>query len=131
MSEFTMDVQVRFRDIDALGHVNNAVYVTYLEQARVQYLKQVLGLGLENLDTVLVSLEIDYRKPITESDSVEVAIDISELGKSSIPMEYEIRDGNEVAAAAETVQVAYDTDTRSSKPLPDEWRDAITAFHDL
>lgn len=131
MSEFTMDVQVRFRDIDALGHVNNAVYVTYLEQARVQYLKQVLGLGLENLDTVLVSLEIDYRKPITESDSVEVAIDISELGASSIPMEYEIRDGNEVVAVAETVQVAYDTDSRSSKPLPDEWRDAITAFHDL
>lgn len=131
MTEFTTDVQVRFRDVDAFGHVNNAVYVTYLEQARVDYLETVLGVGIDELDSVLASLEIDYRRPVTDADSVEVAIEVPELGRSSIPMEYEIRTDDDLVAVAESVQVAYDFETRSSKPLPEEWREAIATYHGL
>lgn len=130
MTEFTTDVQVRFRDIDAYGHVNNAVYVTYLEQARVEYLRTVLGIDIDELDVVLASLSVDYREPVTDADSVEVAIDVPELGRSSVPMEYEIRDEG-VVAVAESVLVTYDFESDSSKPIPEEWREEIAAYHGL
>ncbi|AUX10723.1 acyl-CoA thioester hydrolase [Halalkaliarchaeum desulfuricum] len=131
MAEFTTDVQVRFRDLDAYGHVNNAVYVTYIEQARVEYLKSIIGVGIHDLDIVLASLSVDYRQPVTDTESVEVAIDVPDLGDSSVPMEYEIRADDRVVATAESVQVAYDFETRSSKQLPDEWRETISTYHDL
>ena len=131
MAEFTTDIQVRFRDIDAYGHVNNAVYVTYLEQARVEYLRSVLGVGIGELDIVLASLSVDYREPLTDAESVEVAIDVPELGHSSVPMEYEIRTDDGVVAVAESVQVTYDFETDSSKPIPERWREEIAAYHGL
>lgn len=131
MTEFTTEIQVRFRDIDAYGHVNNAVYVTYLEQARVEYLRTVLGVGIGELDIVLASLSVDYREPVTDAESVEVAIDVPELGRSSVPMEYEIRTDEGVVAVAESVLVTYDFESDSSKPIPKEWREEIVAYHDL
>lgn len=131
MTEFTTDVQVRFRDYDAYGHVNNAVYVTYLEQARVEYLRSLFGVEIGELDIVLASLSVDYREPITDADSVEVAIDVPELGRSSLPMEYKIRTDGGVVAVAESVQVTYDFESDSSKPIPEKWREEITAYHDL
>ena len=131
MAEFTTDIQVRFRDIDAYGHVNNAVYVTYLEQARVEYLRSVLGVAIGDLDIVLASLSVDYREPLTDAESVEVAIDVPELGHSSVPMEYEIRTDDGVVAVAESVQVTYDFETDSSKPIPERWREEIAAYHGL
>lgn len=125
---FVVELPVRFRDLDPMGHVNNAVYATYLEHARAHYFRAVVGEELPTADTVLVHLSIDYRIPIDiEDDSVEVAMWIPRLGESSIPMEYEIRTGGEIAATAETVQVAYDRESGTSKPIPASWRDAISA----
>ena len=124
--EFRTTISVRFRDIDAMGHVNNAVYATYLEQARADYYREIIGESLAEVNTVLASLTIDFRRPIAPDQTVTVGLSVSELGESSIPMEYEIRreDGT-VAATAETVQVAYDPETKRSSPLPTAWRDAI------
>jgi acyl-CoA thioester hydrolase len=81
---------------------------------------------------VLVQLSIDSRAPIDLDDgSVEVAMWIPRLGESSIPMEYEILTEDAVAATAESVQVAYDRDAGTSKPLLDGWRAAIVADMDL
>ena len=63
MSEFSTDIQVRFRDIDAMGHVNNAVYATYVEQARTEYFEEILEEGLDAVSTVLASLELSYERP--------------------------------------------------------------------
>ena len=124
--EFRTTIPVRFRDIDAMGHVNNAVYATYLEQARADYYREIIGESLADVNTVLASLTIDFQRPIAPDQTVTVGLSVSELGESSIPMEYEIRreDGT-VAATAETVQVAYDPETERSSPLPTAWRDAI------
>lgn len=128
---FTVSVPVRFRDLDPMGHVNNAVYATYLEHARARYFRDVIGESLPTADTVLVHLSIDYRAPIDlDDESVTVALWISRLGESSIPMEYEVRAGDRVAATAETVQVAFDRDAAESKPIPRDWRDAIGADMD-
>ncbi|MFC7229652.1 acyl-CoA thioesterase [Salinirubellus salinus] len=124
--EFETEFRVRFRDIDAMGHVNNAVYATYLEQARADYFREVVGESLSEVGSVLASIAIEFRAPVEGDDVVTVALTIPELGTASIPMHYEIRreDGT-VAATAETVQVVYDREAGESKPIPDAWREAI------
>ncbi|NEU58655.1 thioesterase family protein [Halorussus sp. MSC15.2] len=126
--EYTTDLDVRFRDLDAMGHVNNAVYATYLEQARADYYADVVGVPLPEADTVLVNLSIAYQRPITADETVTVALGVGDLGESSVPMEYEIRTGDGVAATAETVQVVFDRETGESRSIPKEWRDRIARY---
>lgn len=128
---FQTDVDVRFRDLDAMGHVNNAVYATYFEQARVAYFEEVLDVPLRETASVLASLEIDFRRPLEIEDDVTVALRVPELGESSLPMEYEVRTGETLVATGETVQVAVDSETKSSRPIPDDWREQIKAFEGL
>ena len=90
---YTTEIQVRFRDFDPMRHVNNALYVTYLEQARAAFYDEVVGV------------------PLDEVDSVTVELSVGELGESSIPMEYEIRAGETRYATARTVQVYVDRET--------------------
>jgi acyl-CoA thioester hydrolase len=120
--EYETELDVRFRDVDAMGHVNNAVYATYLEQTRVDYYADVLGVGLDDIDTVLVNLEIDYRSEIALAEgTVTVAMGVRDIGESSVTAEYEIRAENRVAATAKTVQVYVDPDEGGSRPLPEAW----------
>jgi acyl-CoA thioester hydrolase len=125
--EYETDLQVRFRDVDAMGHVNNAVYATYLEQARVDYYADVLGVGLDDVDTVLVNLEIDYRSEITLGDDVTVALGVRDVGESSLTLAYELRVDERVAATAETVQVYVGPDRDGSRPLPAVWVERLEA----
>jgi acyl-CoA thioester hydrolase len=120
--EYETELQVRFRDLDAMGHVNNAVYATYLEQARVDYYDEVLGVGLDDIDTVLVNLEIDYRHEVRlEDETVTIAMGVRSLGESSVVVGYEVRAGDRVAATAETTQVYVDPEAGTSRPLPEAW----------
>ncbi len=108
--EYETELQVRFRDLDAMGHVNNAVYATYLEQARVDYYADVLGVGLDDIDTVLVNLEIDYRHEVVlDDETVTIAMGVRAIGESSVVVGYEVRAGDRVAATAETTQVYVDS----------------------
>ena len=133
-AEFRFDVEipVRYRDLDTLGHVNNAVYATYLEQARAAYVDRVLGMDLEDGGMVLASLEIDFRRPIDAAvGSIRVECGAVSVGDSSFRMCYRVRgdgggDGDEPAATAESVQVAWDG--ASSRPLPAAWRESLRAF---
>lgn len=131
MSEFSTHIQVRFRDIDAMGHVNNAVYATYVEQARAEYFEEVLEDGLDAVSTVLASLELSYERPIHLGQSVTITIAISELGRSSLPMKYEIFADGERAATAESTQVFLDPETDDPRPIPDRFRDRIVEFEGL
>ncbi|USZ67771.1 acyl-CoA thioesterase [Halorussus salilacus] len=128
---FEADVDVRFRDLDTMGHVNNAVYATYFEEARVAYFREALDTPLHEVATVLASLEIDFHRPVELGDDVTVAIRVPELGDSSLPMEYEVRADGEVAATGRSVQVVVDRESGSSRSIPDEWRERIAAFEGL
>lgn len=130
MTEFRyeIDVPVRFQDLDAVGHVNNATYATFLEEARLSYMKEVLGVGAEDSGTVIAHLELDYRRPITEDSHVTVAVRTGELGTSSIPMEYEIRFEGEPVATAETVAVTVDDETGKPRPVPERWRSRLDSY---
>ncbi|TKX52504.1 acyl-CoA thioesterase, partial [Halorubrum sp. SS7] len=68
MGTYTADIDVRFRDIDAMGHVNNAVYATYIEQARTRYFRDVLDVDISRASTVLASISIDFRSPVELAD---------------------------------------------------------------
>lgn len=134
MSEFAfeLEIPIRFRDIDAMDHVNNAVYVTYLEQARVEYIEQIVGRELMETGAVIPSLEIDYRQPIDYAhESVTVAVRATDMSTSTVQMEYELRTPDGLAATAQTPLVTYDPAAGESVPLPDHWREAIREFEGL
>ena len=133
MDEFSYatDLNVRVRDIDFMGHVNNAVYATYLEEARTSYFEDVLDVPLTDIGSVLAHLEIEYRQPITIEDDVTVALRVSRIGESSLPMEYEIRAGDDVAATGETVQVTVDRSSGETRPISDRVRASIAEFEGL
>ena len=136
MSDFSFqrELDVRWGDFDSLGHVNHATYATYCEHVRLKYLEEVLGVTLDQLSTgegfsmVIANLEIDYRYPISEPDTVTVAMGVTALGTSSIVTEYELRAEGQVAATVEATLVAVDAETGSSMPLRQEWIDAIEAY---
>ena len=122
---YTTEIQVRFRDFDPMRHVNNALYVTYLEQARASFYDEVVGVPLAEVDTVLAQLEMSYEKAIDEVDSVTVELSVGELGESSIPMAYEIRAGETRYATGRTVQVYIDRETGDSRRIPDRYRERL------
>ena len=123
--DFEVEIDVRFRDIDAMGHVNNAVYATYLEQARVRYIEEVLGEPLLETGAVIADLQIDFERPIDWGEAVTVAVRAEEPRTASIPMTYEVRADGEVAARAETTLVVFDREAGESTPMPEEWRERI------
>jgi acyl-CoA thioester hydrolase len=132
MSDFSFEttVPVRFQDLDVVGHVNNAVYGTYLEEARSEYIEEVFEVDPAESGVVIAHLEIDYRQPVQEDTEVTVALRTNEPGTSSIPMDYEIRTEDGVAATAETVMVTIDYDTGETQPIPDSWRKRLAAFEE-
>ncbi|MYL15466.1 thioesterase [Halorubrum sp. E3] len=132
MGTYTADIDVRFRDIDAMGHVNNAVYATYIEQARTRYFSDVLDADLSRVSTVLASISIDFRRPVELVDGeVTVTVDVADLGRSSATMVHEVRAGGEAAAEAEATLVSLDPETGDPAPIPEEHRAAMESYHDL
>ena len=122
MTEVT--IPIRWRDVDNYGHVNNAVYLTYLEEARDQWVRETLG---PEVDFVIVRIAIDYRRELSQDDD-EVTVSCRGVGygTSSIRTAEEIvAKAGWVAAASESVIVAHDANARSSRPLTDEERETL------
>ena len=122
-------IAIRWRDLDALGHVNNAVYATYLEEARDRWLTGVLRLGETLWDYVLARLAIDFRRELKQDDGpVVVRTRLGRLGTSSVTLHEEIAArAGWVAAEAESVIVARDAAAGRSRPLTEAERAALTA----
>ena len=116
-------VEIRWRDVDAYRHVNNAVYATYLEECRDEWLEAVLGSSEGLWDFVLARVAIDFRRELTqEDDNVVVRCGLVRVGSSSVTTREEIRtEAGELSADAEAVLVARDPESGRSRPLsPDE-----------
>jgi acyl-CoA thioester hydrolase len=124
---FVTDIDVRYRDLDAWNHVNNAVYATYLESARIDYLESVLPDRVGGSDFVLAHLDLDFVDAVEYGDAVTVAVRATDLGASSLSFAYEVRADDEPAATANTTQVYMGADGTPT-PLPDDWREAVTGF---
>ena len=123
---YTHRLDVRFRDCDALGHVNNAVYLTYLEQARLHYWRALWGFGDADSTVpgvIMARAEIDYRRPAHYGQTLEIRIALAAIGRTSFTYDYEIVDeGNRLIASARTVQVMYDYAKARPVPISDDIR---------
>lgn len=130
MTEFSFEVELetRFRDIDAMGHVNNAVYATFLEQSRITYVEEVAGVDLESAGLVIANLSIDYRRPIEFGQTVTVRATVPEIGTSSMPFEHEILADGELVATGETLMVHVDRETGETVPIPEAWRERVASY---
>lgn len=119
-------LEVRFRDIDAFGHVNNAVFFSYVEQARIRYLLDVLqpDTGFGGMPLILARVELDFRSPIRFGEDVTVETRVDRIGGSSFAMRHRMTAGpdDRLVGDVQTVIVAYDYAAASPMPVPDEWR---------
>ncbi len=126
--EVSYPIVVRWRDLDPLGHVNNAVIVTYLEFARASYWRERMTLTDPSaVPFVIAHLELDYLRPILFHDQVEVGVRPVKVGGTSFTLEYLIEASGEPAAKARTVQVYLDLDTHRPAPLPEDLKAALLA----
>jgi acyl-CoA thioester hydrolase len=134
---FYHPVEIRYGDLDPQGHVNNAKYLTYFEQARVEY---VIALGLfargqsfMELGVILADIHITYLEPAYFGQKIKVGARVSRLGLKSITWEQNVVDaetGRELAKG-EIVMVAYDYHAIKTIPIPQEWRTKMTEFEEL
>ena len=123
------EIRIRWRDLDAYGHVNNAVYLTYLEECRDAWAQELLGSEEASWDFVLAHVGIDYRRQLTQADvRIVVRCRLASFGRSSIRTREEIAlpDGT-VAAEAEAVVVPREPDADRSRPLRDDERALLQA----
>jgi len=124
--EFLHTEDVRFRDLDPMGHVNNAVFLTYLEQARISFFAELGAVtSLDEMNMILARVEIDFKAPVRLGQEVEISVRAGRFGTKSFDLEYELRVDGALVAQATSVQVAYDYERGEPVPVPSEWREKL------
>lgn len=133
---FYYPIYIRYGDLDPQWHVNNARFLTFLEQTRMGYI-QNLGLfdgeDFFSLGIIVADVHIAYRAPIKLNEKIRVGMRISRLGNKSFQTEYVIEneDNGEVKATAEVTMVTFDYRADRSVPIWQEWREKIAAFEGI
>ncbi len=112
---------VRWGDLDAFSHVNNATYLIYAQEARFAWSKM--------LEMVVARAEVDFIAPIYTGDIyIDVEIWVNKVGNSSFGVTYEMKNGDELLARVKTVQVTVSMDTKKSRPINDAERDFLNKY---
>ena len=132
---YETQIPVTFRDLDALGHVNNAVFFTYLETARIQYITQFLEQSLPNrfdlfnIPIILVEATCTYKSQALFGEHLTVGVGVSRFGNKSFDLVYKIvgEDGR-LVTTGKTIQVMYNYDTSSAFPIPVEIKEGVFKF---
>jgi acyl-CoA thioester hydrolase len=133
---FFKPLEIRYGDLDPQGHVNNARYLTYLEQARIAYITHLNlwdGQSFAEVGIILADAHITFRALLLFGSQIQVGVRVTRLGGKSLTMEYIIEDSQtrqELAHAA-TVLVAYDYHQNRTIPVPENWRQRIAEFENL
>lgn len=127
-----MPIQLRFNDVDVLGHVNNTVYFSFYDTGKAHYFTTVRGerIDWKHVDTVIANVNCAYISPIYFRDEIEVlttCVSISEKSFKLLQMLREIKSG-EIKSVCETVMVCFDVKTGKSTPVSDDWRRMLTEF---
>lgn len=115
----TLDIQVRFNDTDALGHLNNTAYATYAELARVHFVE---ALGIVTRNVILAHLALDFKRQVHFGDRVQVTTGVEKLGRTSITLKQQILANGELAALVRSVVVHFDYQQNRPLPLPEAMR---------
>ena len=124
--------QVRWGDLDAFMHVNNAAYLTYIQEARVDftvYSRQRANLKPVLIEMVVAHADIDYINPIYDAGiEIDMAVWVSKIGTSSFVLQYELSKNDEIYAKAKTVQVTVSMESKTSRPVNEEERAFLSQY---
>lgn len=127
---YNHSLTVRFRDCDMFQHVNNAVYLTYMEEARAAYWQQMMGDAYDGFGFVLGEVTCTYRSPALYNEQLDIEVGVTRIGTKSFQFSYRMTErasGREIATASST-QVMYDFAQKVSMPISDELRQRLEAF---
>ena len=128
---FSVDIPIRYADIDAQRHLNNVAYFAFMEHARVNYMREVglwQGDDYEAVGMIVADASCRYAAPAYLGETVTVWVRVSYLGNKSFHYEYALNTENGKIAEGKTIQVCYDYGRRRSIPMPPAWRAAILAY---
>jgi len=128
----SLPVQIRFNDIDALGHINNNIYFSFFDLGKTDYFEAIKPTTVSWIDGLIVvaHIEVDFLSPIYYKENIAVDTKVIKLGDKSGVFLQQIRNvkNNEVKCRCESVFVTYDANTQSSMHIPDVWREAISKY---
>jgi len=129
-----LPLQLRFNDIDVVGHVNNAVCLQFFDLGKTRYLAHVMGTGFDmsEVRAVIVNVECNFYEPIFMDDNVSVYTRTAHIGNRSITMDQRIADPatGRVKCTCRTILAGFDPHTQSSAPLPAEYVAALRSFEE-
>jgi acyl-CoA thioester hydrolase len=134
---FYHPIEVRYGDLDPQGHVNNAKYLTYFEQARVYYLIQLglfnKGQSFRDVGIIIADIHITFQTPARYDDRIKVGVRTSKIGNKSMTVDQCVMnaDTGEVFAAGTVILVTFDYREHKTISVPDEWREKISKFEGL
>ena len=130
--KITLKIPVRFRDIDSMGHVNNAVFFTYFEEGRKAFIHELFGLERpSDFQFILAHVSCDYLRPVKLNDKPTLQTWISSIGTKRFDMQYVLVDSSNdtmMYARGQSIQVYYDYQQNQSKPIPDDIRERLIAY---
>ena len=135
--KFFHPIEVRYGDLDPQGHLNNAKYLTYFEQARVAYLIELelfqKGLSFLEIGMIIADIHIVFHAPVLWETPVKVGVGINKLGNKSFVVAQNVvhAETGEVFASGEVIMVAYDYHREQTIRIPDNWRKTIEGFERL
>lgn len=129
---YALDIDVRFRDLDALGHVNNAVYFTYFEEGRKHFFDELYPKrSLYDFRFILANIRCDFMKQVTLNDRLKLHMTVGDIGRKSFKLNYELTGRNDyeiVFAKAKSVQVCYDFQSDETILVSDELKQRLSAY---
>ena len=137
MFNHTTQIHLRFFDMDAFGHINNARYLTYFEEARIKYLDDVIKKKYEwsGQGVILANVEIDFKAPGHFKDKVSIVTRCSHIGNKSFNLEHRMikteKKEEFLLATASTVVVMFDYENNVTIPVPEEWKNAFRKYEGL
>ena len=119
-------IQVRYSDTDAMGHISSGSYIAFMEVGRLDLFREILRLTGVDLLTVLARITIDYVSEARFDDHIEVMTWVERVGTRSLTIGQRVLANDQPAATGTVVNVAFDSATRSSVPLPAGWQASVT-----
>ena len=129
---FSTNIEVRFRDLDAIGHVNNAVFFTYFEEGRKHFSKKVFKVSdVSDFKFIMAHIQCDFIKPIQFNDRVILQMWVKDIGTKSFSFEYRLVDFSDevmVYATGKSIQVCYDYEKSRSIEVPEKMRERLTRY---
>ena len=127
-----IELAVLWGDMDALGHVNNAIYARWLEQARIEYFQKLGPLAESGQGPILARQAIDFKSPVTYPDRISIEIGVERIGTTSLLLRSRARSeaqNGAVVMEGESIIVLFDYTAGHKVPIPAETRQRIEAFH--